>query len=203
MAQNVSTLNIREVMNYPSRSCFTVEGALPLKRPPDRADNSRNIEPVLIQKVQIRSALRKGVREPNPLHGNGQRLDKGFGNRTAQPADYRMLFRRDDRAGLTGATLHHRDVQRLDGVHLYHPHREAFGGQHPGRLNRRRDQHSAADNRNVGAVAQRNSFADFGTVIVAEDPRHLIAAESEINGTIPMRDEVFWRQDGTAIPVEY
>src|ERR1035438_6398886 len=74
-------------MNYPSRSCSTVEGALPLKRPPDRADNSRNVEPVLIQKVQIRSALRKGVREPNPLHGNGQRLDKGFGNRTAQPAE--------------------------------------------------------------------------------------------------------------------
>src|ERR1035441_1040225 len=48
---------------------------------------------------------------------------------------------------------------------------------------------SAADNRNVGAVDQRNPFADFGTVIVAEDLRHLIAAESKINGTIPSRNQ--------------
>src|ERR1035441_5722884 len=67
-------------MNYPSRSCFTVEGALPLKRPPDRADNSRNVEPVLIQKVQIRSALRKGVREPNPRSNQARALVEHSGH---------------------------------------------------------------------------------------------------------------------------
>ena len=74
-------------------------------------------------------ALRKGIRKPDPFHGNRKRLNQALGNGAAETPDNGVLLRGHDRSGFTGATLHQRVVQGFDGMHFHNPHREPFGGE--------------------------------------------------------------------------
>lgn len=112
------------------------------------------------------------------------RCGKRFRNSAAKTAMDVVVFSSNKGTGFPRAFGEKVFVYGLDGRHVDHTGINAISLQKFRRLKRAMDLNAASHNRQIIAVPDNVSLADFKFVILAEDPFCIAAAGAHVNGSV-------------------
>src|SRR5215212_7183407 len=150
---------------------------------PCRRGDMPGRDAVGLEEVVVWRGLAIDVAQADAAQRRWTMLAEHFGHGAAEPADDRVVFGGDDAAGPLREGDNGVGVDRLERRQMEDAGRNSFGREHVGRLQHTDRLHAGADETDVAAVAQEDTWTDLERVVIGEDHRRRVAGDTQVHGT--------------------